>query len=698
VIWGSPERCCSHPRWLIIACALLAAACRRDASQNLVRADRLLATGQTKQAIVEYQGALAVEPSAHAERGLGLAYEALSAYGMAERHLAAALEAKPDDVDARVALARVSTHFGRYAKARTELLTVLEQHPDCEPALLLFGVYAETRQQMQQAIDAIEGFEERQRKAGRQLTHTAELVLAELLARTNRSDAALTIRENLRLAPSGDARLTLVLGQAAADRGNHALARALLVPLVERHPDETDAWQVLALSALELGKLTEARDAMAHLRERSKEFDVRLLHARLGLASGLETGPTAELRGLLSEIPSDQAKARARVRRYLADALIAQRKLDEARAELDGLLAEHPGDVDGSLALAELALARGEYADTLQVLSALTDHHGQLARAYAILGRAQLGLAQLDAAEASFRRLWELAPHEPDARYWLAVALWRRGQVDQARRLLEGNLKRFPTHVDSVNAMALLREQSAGVADAKAFLLEHGRAHADSPEIASAEGDWLARHQDSERALAAYRRALRQNPSHYPAVLALAHFYTRRGKSMLARSVIDDALTHDPKDLRVLLLAARNASEARRYDEARQFSERAVALSPDQPDALAELASIEAEGFRDIARARDLAARAYSEAPANTAVLDAVGWVKHLGGDSENAARDLQRAVEQDPDNPRVLYHLGAALLGAGQASAAHERFERVLSLDPTFPTAHEIRLVLARR
>jgi tetratricopeptide (TPR) repeat protein len=673
-------------------------ACRRDASQNLVRADRLLATSQPKQAIVEYQAALALEPSAHAERGIGLAYEALSAYGMAERHLAAALEAKPDDVEARIALARVSTHFGRYAKARSELLTVLDQDPDCESALLLFGVYAETRQEMQQAVEAIDGFEERQRKLGRQLTHAAELVLADLLARTNRSDAALTIRENVRLAPSGEARLTLTLGQAATDRGSHELARALLLPLVERHPDLTDAWQVLALSALELGKLTEARDAMAHLRQRSQEFDVRLLGARLGLASGLETRPTAQLRALLSELPSDQAKARARVRRYLADALIAQRKLEEARTELEGLLTEHPGDVEGSLALAELELRGGQYSDALAVLSALTDHHGQLARAYTILGRAQLGMAQLDAAEASFRRLWELAPHEPDARYWLAVALWRRGQVDQARRLLEGNIKRFPTHVDSVNAMALLREQSAGVADAKAFLLEHGLAHPESPEIASAEGDWLAHHKDSERALAAYRRALRQNPSYYPAVLALTRFYARREKSMLGRSVIDDALAHDPKDVRLLLLAARNASEARRYEEARQFSERAVELYPDQPEALAELGCIEAEGFRDIARARELVTRAYTEAPASTAVLDAVGWVKHLGGDPEGATHDLQRAAEQDPDNPRVLYHLGAALLGAGQARAAHERFERVLSLDPSFPTAHEIRLVLARR
>jgi tetratricopeptide (TPR) repeat protein len=111
-------------------------ACRRDAGENVERGDRLLATGQHKQAIIEYQSALAVEPNARAERGLGLAYEALSAYGLAERHLTAALEAKPRDAEAHVALARVLTHFGRYEKARAELGRALEQQADDDAGLV----------------------------------------------------------------------------------------------------------------------------------------------------------------------------------------------------------------------------------------------------------------------------------------------------------------------------------------------------------------------------------------------------------------------------------------------------------------------------------------------------------------------------------------------------------------------------------
>lgn len=658
----------------------------------------MLALGQHKPALVEYQAALNLEPNAHAHRGLGLAYEALSAFAEAERHLQSALDAKPGDADARVALARVSARFGRYEKARAELLTAIEQQPEHDGAVLLLGVYAETRPQVQQAIELLESQVERRRRLGHSVTHEKQLVLADLMARINQVEAAGKLRENIRYTPLGNTRLTLELARAASDRANHELARQLLLPLVDRHPGESDAWQALAMSAIELGHVGEAREAMKHIGGRGRELDVRLLSARLGLASGLETAPTSELRAMLADLTPDRAHERARVRRVLAGALIHQRHRAEAESELQALLTETPQDVEGNLMLAELHLAQGKCEQAVQLLSALTEHHGRLARAYELLGRAHLNTGQLEAAEQAFRRLWELAPHEPEARYWLAMTLRRRDQLDQARRLLEGNLKRFATHAPSLTALVEVLEQGSGVRGAKDFLVAHAKQHADSAEVAAIEAGWLMRHDDRERALAAYRRSLVLHPSYVPAVAALSQFYARHDKSNLAYSVIEGALAHNPRELPLLLLAARVTSDLRRHDQAREYLERALELNPEHPLALAELAALYAEGFRDISRAKELAARAYAAAPARPEVLDALGWVTHLGGDPEHALPHLERAAEQEPANPRVLYHLGAALLGAGRAAAANAKLALVLNLDPLFPTAEEIRVLLARR
>jgi hypothetical protein len=72
--------------------------------------------------------------------------------------------------------------------------------------------------------------------------------------------------------------------------------------------------------------------------------------------------------------------------------------------------------------------------------------------------------------------------------------------------------------------------------------------------------------------------------------------------------------------------------------------------------------------------------------------------VSHLAGESERAVKELSRAAQRDPANARVLYPWGGALWAVGLQRAAHDQFERVLSLDPSFPTAREIRTALARR
>ena len=203
---------------------------------------------------------------------------------------------------------------------------------------------------------------------------------------------------------------------------------------------------------------------------------------------------------------------------------------------------------------------------------------------------------------------------------------------------------------------------------------------------------------DVEHALAAYRRALNTNPSFLPAVGALSRFYSRHARGSLAQSVIDAALNHDAKDLRLFLLAAGVAMDLRHPDQARQYCERALGLYPDHPQALASLAIVQAEGLRDVAGGKQLAARAHAAAPTQPDVLDAYGWVTHLAGDPAGALSYLEAAAKARPDSATVLYHWGAALLAAGQSAAAEAKLTQVLELDPQFPTAQEIRGVLARR
>jgi tetratricopeptide (TPR) repeat protein len=407
----------------------------------------------------------------------------------------------------------------------------------------------------------------------------------------------------------------------------------------------------------------------------------------LELAGGLQTEAIRELRALLGELPGHLRPERARTQRFLALALTLAGRPEEAQRELEKLLEVYPGDADGTLALAELHLDAGRAAQAIELLAALTEQHGRLTRAHLLLGRAQLEAGSSQGAEQSFRRLWELAPHQPEARYWLSMALQEHGQAEQARRLLEGNLKRFPGHESSLSALTQLIEKSEGRRAARSFVLGHGQQHPDSASVAIFEARFLMEQDDAERALVAYRRALAADPSAFAAVRDLARFYARRQKRALAQSVLDGALAHDPRNPSLFLLAASIESDLGQPNQARDHAERALALSPGHPLALARLAELQAEAFKNLAAARTLAGQAYESAPGHAQVNAALGWVTHLGGDSLQALPYLERAAQFDPDDPHILYRLGASLLSAGRQADARQKLARVLELDPLFPT-----------
>jgi Tfp pilus assembly protein PilF len=123
-----------------------------------------------------------------------------------------------------------------------------------------------------------------------------------------------------------------------------------------------------------------------------------------------------------------------------------------------------------------------------------------------------------------------------------------------------------------------------------------------------------------------------------------------------------------------------------------------LAVSPGHPLALAALAIVQAEGLRALPEAKQLAQRAFQSAPSQPEVLDAFGWVTHLSGDPAGALQYLEAAARTIPSSAQFTYHWGAALLAAGRSPEANEKLAQVLKLDPDFPTAQEIRGVLARR
>jgi tetratricopeptide (TPR) repeat protein len=163
------------------------------------------------------------------------------------------------------------------------------------------------------------------------------------------------------------------------------------------------------------------------------------------------------------------------------------------------------------------------------------------------------------------------------------------------------------------------------------------------------------------------------------------------------------ALDEEPDDPKLLGLAARQARDLGKAEEASKLADRALARDPKQLDALLTRARLQlADGHDDRALADlELAVKAN---PNHLGALQLLSQVEAKLGLSERAARTIERyrrdkdrgvlmdkltrEVSNRPDDPEPHYHLGKAAAEGGQTLLATQCFKAALALDPNYEPA----------
>jgi tetratricopeptide (TPR) repeat protein len=141
------------------------------------------------------------------------------------------------------------------------------------------------------------------------------------------------------------------------------------------------------------------------------------------------------------------------------------------------------------------------------------------------------------------------------------------------------------------------------------------------------------------------------------------------------------------------LLYARGISYERNneWDKAEADFNRALKLSPDQPDVLNYLAYSWLTMGKNLTQAREYLETASAQRPDDAHIIDSVGWAFYLSGDFKSAVEQFERAVDLMPDDPTVNDHLGDAYYRIGRTTEAKYQWERVLTTKPDKDVAEAV-------
>jgi Flp pilus assembly protein TadD len=650
----------THPQGTLrvaafVACALLLAACGGPQSRlasHMQRGQSYLADGNYAKASIEFRNAMLIDPKSPAARVMaGRAAEGLGRIRDAAGLYQSVVDTTPDNVEARVGLARVMVLGGASQRAIDIVTPGLAKHPD-DPGLLTYRAAA--RMRLKDTAGALADVQHALKVAPGDI----EAISLRASMYRNAGDpqgAIALVSKILATPPAGAAadqllQLRVVLVELYEGTGDLPSAQQQLRTLISLKPERLSYRLQLARSLDKAGRtddaqlvLEEAVKALPHdnqvkfalagflAEHRTKADGERLLSdaiarepdnyelalglADLQLRDGSRDAALATFRDVIKRAGTDPAGVTARER--LAAIYMQQGRDAEARGLVAEVLQQSPHDDVALTMHSQMAMAAGDSAGAISDLRGVLRDQPDDAGVHRMLAHALLAHGDFALATESFRAALERAPGNNSLRVELAQQLVKSGDARQAVALLE-------------------------------------------PAVHDAPAD----------------PALREE---------LVRAYLASGDNAAAATGAENLKTLRPDSPAGFYLAGVVAERLGRPDDAAREMQHALAIEPHAADALAALVELELarhQPDRALTAARDVASRA----PADAFPLNLLGELYIAQHKLPEGIASLTRATQLDPGWAVPYENLGVAKLLTGDTVGAIAAYQAGIKAAPREP------------
>lgn len=620
-----------------------------------------------------------------------------------------ALDAKPDNAQARLLLGQTLLDAGDAAAAATELRKALELGaaadsvaPMLARAMLqsgqaaqIIGQFGQTRLQAPAATaDLKTSLAAAYAQQGNLANAEGEIALA--LQAVPLHPAAIMVQARLKAdAGQVDEALALLDSVLQKDPGNEqvGVAKGYLLWLARRdaaaamdahrkvlaaHPGNVAAQSEIVTLLFSQGRRAEAREEFGKLQKIAPKhpqtvfFDAQFAYVDRQYKRSRELTDA-----LLKTIPDHY--------RALELAAAAEYQLGndvQAQGFVTRALKVAPGLVLSRQILAQSYLRTSEPAKALDALAPLIEGTGADPESLALAGSAYMQLGDARRADAAFRKAKEQAPGSAKVRTAAALADLAGGRSDIALRELQS----IASEDKGVRADLALISALIAKGDLRGALTATTALQAkqqDSPLPYQLRGQLQVALRDAAGARTSFEAALAKDRKYFPAVAALASMEVATGKAAAARTRVAEFLKANPSHARAAILLADVAHAAGApVAEVVALQEGAVRADPTDREAHLTLIRRHTQ-FANRPAALAAAQAAAVALPNDLGVLMALGGAQLLAGDSQQAVSTYRKLAGLRPQDASVQMALAEAYLATKDGDSARRALRRAVEIDP---------------
>jgi putative PEP-CTERM system TPR-repeat lipoprotein len=622
-----------------------------------------------------------------------------------------ALEADPDDAEARHLLAQAYLETGDALTAEKEVRAALRLGHKAELSLPVLGRALLLQGQFQKVLDETEPV------AAANSWPELLCVRGDAYLALGKLDYAKELYDQVLKEQPKYAAALIGLGRVAYVNHDVALAARYAAQALAAAPRNTDALlfngdllraqnqseaalaaydQVLAISPSHRSAHVEK----AYLAIGLNRFELaqsELDAARKATPGSLLVEYTQALLNFSEGKPSAAHESLLKVLRVAPDHMPSVLLAGAVNLNLGSLyLAEHhfrhyleknPDSVYARKMLASTLLRNGNSPDALSALAPVLKGSQQDVQVLALAGESHMRAGDFDKASEFFEKASELDPKAASLRTSLGLSELGKGDNAQAVRNLQ-----IATKLD-------LKSQQAGIALVRTELeLKHvdnafaaaqalARAQPDSPAVHDVLGNVYMARQDPVEARASFRKALSLQPAYYPAAASLARLEVHEKNPAAARQLLQGFLDKNKASVEAMTALASMAVAEGKQEEGTRLLEQASAVDP---NAIAPAVNLIAQYLRagQNEKALHLAQKLQVTHPDNPDLLDLLGKSQLANGQQLEALATYKQLVAALPRSAQALMQVAALELLLKNATAAEDYLKAVLAMQPDFPAA----------
>lgn len=594
---------------------------------------------------------------------------------------------KPHDPVLVVSYMQALERAGKKDESEKLAVETLERVPD---ATTVYDMLAQYYVRTNRIGDAEKIY---QRKVAAQPKNSfARQQLALHYLRANKAAESKAVLDELLSRPADFPRALLEVGDFHRDTGNVVEAMVLYDKAAQVAGLGEEAAKRKASVFLSQGKNQEAAALYQQVSSSSpKDREAAINKAILRIETDVP-GAIKEMRELVQSMPDN-----ALLRYSLGRALLLSGDVGLASFEFREAVRRQRFYVAPRLALAELSLEGGQYAEALQHANDVLgiDANNSAARLFRSAGLT--GIGNLVEARQELNRLTREYPDYRDAQIQMALLLIAEKNPSEARAVLE-KVRRAapPTDLRPLLGLAEISIAQGEPEKALEFLQQEVTRNPKSVPLRMSLARTAFRLGNFSKAAEEYNALSKTDPRPNEVFTRLGEVQYRMGDYTNAVVTFQTARTVLPQDEEVQLFLGVSFEALGRKDEAVRIYRNVLAKRPNSALALNNLAYLLSADDSKLDEAFALSQRALQQLPKEATFMDTMGWIYHRKKQTPAALQVFDKLVRDQPSNPDFLYHHGAALAAAGRKPEARKQLEAALRSGPKGPEAEEIKKLLS--